>query len=1116
MFTFIHGNRQELLARYLAAQLKAQPLSIFEREVVVVQSGGMARWLQMFLAEELGIATQLRFTFPAGYLWELFGKVLPEVPRETPFASDILTWQLLRLMPEAPGAESPSTPDAKAFAPLHHYLADDDMVKRHGLARKLAQCFDSYLAYRPEWVGTWLGGKQLGLGEHEAWQAWLWQQIGKEAGELPEAHPAELFFRALEKDESLTRKLPRRITVFGIGAMPPPYLDIFKRLGQHIDVNFYLVNPCREYWGDLVTDRALARAALETPEALPLLETGHPLLGSLGQVTRASFERLAGENDVELFVEPGEGKLLDVLQNDILDMRRREPDERVSLDEDDQSIQFHICHGPTREIEVLHDRLLKLFAADPTLQPHDVLVLTPDIVSLAPLIEAVFSTQGGRHSIPFTIADRPLELEAPLLRAFNALLDLAHGRFDAESVLGVLEQPCVAERFGFDADALDMARAWVGGSGIRWGLSGAARAERGLPDDDTHSWHFGLQRMLLGVALPEKGSALFDGTLPFDAIEGVRTQVLGKLLGFMDALVSATQQLARERSVVEWAELLPQLCQCFCYDEARLAFADTSAQRAVNTLRTTLQQLAKSALQAKCDENIPLDVIRRELKARLDDMPPGWAFLGGGVTFAQLLAYRGMPARVVCLIAMNDGAFPRNPAVPGFDLLHKHRQPGDRELRAEDRHAFLEALLSAREYLHVSYSGRGIRDNAELPPSMLVAELRDALDMTAVSAEGSSASAALTVQHRLQAFSPRYFDGSDPGLYSHAAHYAHAAEAARKDRTEAQPFLTQALPEAPPELLAITPQQFLAFFRNPAQHLLRNRLGIHLEESEGLLETVEPFVPDGLTRYWLRTQLVEDWQSGVIDAPTLPAVAAPQGGQPLCGLLGAARRGVRSKKDAFSLAQARGMLPHGAAGEVWFGHLWDEFAPFAEQVAASGGTPLPPCRINIEFEGVAVQGSLGGLQQCGDEVVHLEWRVGDIRPMDRLSLWLQHLLLHAAGQVCSSVLITPAESWRLAPLSSAEIKSLFALYKKGSSELLPFFPATSLHWITAQREGKEGFWRKDWEPSQFNQRAESLDAYIALAWNGCDPFDIEFEMLAGQIYGPMLEHSAADETEAVE
>lgn len=1077
MFTFIHGNRQELLARYLSAQLKSQPLSIFEREVVVVQSGGMARWLQMYLAEELGIATQFRFTFPAGYLWELFGKVLPDVPRETPFASDILTWQLLRLMPMAPTSEP--------FEPLHRYLADEDVVKRHGLARKLAQCFDSYLAYRPEWVGTWLAGKQVGLGEHEAWQAWLWQQIGREAGDLPEAHPAELFFRALESDASLLKRLPKRVTVFGIGAMPPPYLDIFKRLGRHIDVSFYLVNPCREYWGDLVSDRTKARAALETPDALPLLETGHPLLGSLGQVTRASFERLAGENDIELFVETGEGNLLDALQMDLLEMRRREPDERLTLGADDESIQFHVCHGATREIEVLHDRLLKLFASDSTLQPHDVLVLTPDIVGMAPLIEALFSAQGEHRSIPFTIADRPIELEAPLLRAFNALLDLTHGRFDAESVLGVLEQPCIAERFGFDPEGLDLARAWVGESGIRWGQSAAARAARGLPAEEMHSWSFGLKRMLLGVALPEKNSELFEGVLPFDAIEGVRAQVLGKLLGFMDALESTLQQLGRDRSVAEWAELLPLICQRFCYDEARLSFADNSAQRAVNTLRTTLQQLAKAAQQAKSGETVPLDVIRRELTSRMNDMPPGWAFLGGGVTFAQFMAYRGMPARVVCLIGMNDDVFPRNPAQPGFDLLNRHRQPGDREPRAEDRHAFLEALLSAREYLHVSYSGRGIRDNAELPPSMLVAELRDALDMTAVTEAGNSASAALTVHHRLQAFSPRYFDGSDARLYSHSAHYAHAATAAQGERKVPQPFLTQALPEVPPELLTITPQQFVNFFRNPAQHLLRNRLGIHLEESEGLLETVEPFVPDGLTRYWLRTQLVEDWQAG-----------------------------VRSHAQAFALAHARGMLPHGAAGQVWFDDLWCSFSPFAECIAAESteaGVAMPPCRIDLQHGDVCVQGSIAGLQQGEGGVLRLDWRVGDVRPVDRLLLWLQHVLLHAVGQSCRSLLLTPKESVLLPPLARFDIESLFAAYQRGCSELLPFFPATSYNWIAAQREGKERGWFKDWEPSPHSHGAESEDPYVALAWAGCDPFTQDFEILAGQIYGPMLEHSAAED-----
>ena len=1079
MFTLIHGNRQELLARHLAAQIQDRPLDIFEREVVVVQSGGMARWLQMFLAEEMGLATQFRFTFPAGYLWELFGKVLPDVPKETPFASDILIWQLLRLMPTAPA-------DAVEFLPLHHYLSDGDVDKRHGLARRLAECFDSYLAYRPQWVGQWLGGKQLGLGEHEAWQAWLWQRVGEEAGDLPEAHPAELFFRALEREQAQVSQLPKRITVFGIGAMPPPYLDIFKRLGNHIDVAFYLVNPCQEYWGDLVSKRALARAALETPEALPLLEVGHPLLGSLGQVTRASFERLAGENDIDLFVEPAGDSVLACLHADLLHMRSRAPDERMALAADDESIQFHVCHSATREIEVLHDRLLALLAADPTLQPHDVLVLAPDIVALAPLIEAVFATTGqGRGSLPFTIADRPLELEAPLLRAFNALLDLAHSRFDAESVLGVLEQPCVAARFGFDAEGLELVRAWVGESGIRWGLSAAARAERGLPADDAHSWAFGLRRMLLGMSMVEKQGALFQNILPFDAIEGVRTQVLGKLLGFMDALEAAMQQLAVERSVAAWSELLPQLCLRFCLDEKNIDFANVSDQRALQTLRTTLQQLAKAAGRARSEEAVPLSVIRRELDARLDSMPPGWAFLGGGITFAALRAYRGMPARVVCLIGMSDGQFPRNPALPGFDLLARYPQLGDRELRAEDRHAFFEALLSAREYLHVSYVGRGIRDNAPLPPSMLVAELLDAIDQTACGGDQRSASELLTVQHRLQPFSSRYFDGSDARFYSHAAHYARASAAALDERPAPQAFLTRALPEAPPELLAITPQQFVRFFRNPAEYLLRHRLGIHLEESEGLLATVEPFVPAGLDRYVLRTQLVEGWQEG-----------------------------VRDHAQALALAHARGTLPHGAAGAVWFAQLWNEFAPFAEQIAAHSGAALPPCRIDLEHAGVQVQGSIAGLQQGEDgDVLFLDWRVGDVRAIDRLNLWLHHLLLHAAGQPCTSRLLTPRESWQLLPLDAQDIESLCAIYRRGCSELLPFFPATSLLWLKMQREGKDGNWLKDWEDSGRNPSAESLNAYIDLAWRDCDPFDHAFEILAGQIYGPMLEHADTEVAE---
>jgi exonuclease V gamma subunit len=290
------------------------------------------------------------------------------------------------------------------------------------------------------------------------------------------------------------------------------------------------------------------------------------------------------------------------------------------------------------------------------------------------------------------------------------------------------------------------------------------------------------------------------------------------------------------------------------------------------------------------------------------------------------------------------------------------------------------------------------------------------------------------------------------------------------------------LPDAPPELLDITPQQFIAFFRNPARHLLRHRLGVHLEESEGLLETDEPFVPGGLARYHLRHSLVEDWQVG-----------------------------VNTRDDAFALARARGALPHGAAGAAWFSQLWDGFAPFAEQVAGQGGEALPPCRIDLSGAGVRVRGSIAGLQQRGEEIVYLDWRVGEVRPFDKLSLWLNHVLLHAAGQLCTSRLLTPEDDFSLPPLNGTHIENLFGIYARGSRELLPFFPATSLHWLTLQRseaKGKRGAdWQRDWTVNQFNVRAESLDAYVDQAWQGCDPFNEIFAELAEALYAPMLDHA---------
>ena len=983
MFSLIHGNRQDILAKLLASRLSSDPPALFAEELVVVQSEAMARWLRLVLAEELGIAAQLRFPFPASYLWQLYAKVLAQVPAVSPFSAESLHWRLFRLLSEFGEGE--------LWAPVRRYLGEGDPTRRDGLALKLAATFERYLAYRPDWLAAWAAGRLLGLGADEAWQAALWRALIGELPELPAAHPREAFFAALAADPGLVQRLPQRISLFGIGAMPPEVFEVFRALGRHIEVNLYLLNPCRAHWGDLVNGRLRARVALAQPGAEILLDRGHPLLGSLGSVARQFFDRVSAEVDHEIsaFEEIAPTSLLAGLQADMLDLVERGEDAQLPVAMTDDSVQIHVCHSPMREVDVLHDRLLALFDAHPELRPSDVLVLAPDLETYAPRIEARFSArgEGGPPPLPFTIADRPPSSEAPLQRAFHALLALAQGRLEAESVLALLEHPAVARRFEFEQQSLEQVRGWVAQAAIRWGVDGTWRGARELPADAGHSWRAGLQRLLLGMALPAVDEVrLFAGQLPAAAIEGAAARDLGRLISFAESLFAAHAALGRSRSAADWALLFERLLKRF------FAFESPAAAREAQLLRQAWQGLAADAAAAACGELLPLAVIRRSLEESLAAAAPGWAFFGGGITFAALRAHRAVPVKVLCLLGLNDGEFPRNPAMPGFDLTLQHGRPGDRAYREEDRHAFLEALLSAHQVLHISHVGRDIRDNALLPPSPLVAELIDALVRGFRPIEGGELLPQLRIEHPLQAFSGKYFSGQH-GLYSYAVDQAAASRAAAGPRQPGRALLAAPLPAEAEAETGVTLDELLRCLSNPARRLLHQRLGIQLADSEGLLDSAEPFVLDSLDRYGLDQQLL-DWR---ID-----------------GL---------GEGEALARAAASGALPHGPAGEVQFRQRWQAVAGIARNIAAQP-RQCEPLAFALNLSGISLNGRLAHLAERGLFL----WRPAKaMKAKDWLRLWVHHLALQlvAEGQgglSRHSYMYTLEGEAHLFPVADAEVQ----------------------------------------------------------------------------------------------
>ena len=990
MLTLHHSNRLEKLVEDFSALTRTPLASPFSPEIVVVQSRGIARWLSLRLADHCGVCANFDFAFPNAFAWTLYRRVLGGVPETSAFDPAILVWRILRLLP---GLEA-----NPAFSAVRDYVGDDPL-RRYELAARVAALFDQYLLYRPDWMPRWEAGRET------HWQAILWRELAQ--NDAP--HRAHLHAKLLEQltpgrgDAEALGKLPERVSMFGAPALPPSLLAMFEALGHHADVHLFLQNPCREYWGDIRTAGDIARQALDHPQGAALLDIGNGLLASLGKQGRDFFDLLAeieSAREIESFIDPGERTLLTAIQSDILNLKERTSPGEVAAD--DRSVQVHACHSAMREVEVLHDRLLALIAEAPDLEPSDIVVMAPDIETYAPYIEAVFGT--AAHRIPFSVSDRSAQHESAIAATFSALLDLPGSRYEANRVLAFLDEVAVRRRFGLTEGDLDTVTRWVRESQIRWGIDAAHRARLGLPATSEHTWRFGLDRLLLGYALPAGGERLFANVLPYDEIEGSLGETLGRFASFAEAAIAIDAAAAHPRPLSEWAEALHRLLDTFFDPPDERSFE-------LETVRDAVDALAADARAADLDAAVPLAIVKSALRERLQ--VPGRAFLSGGVTFCAMVPMRSLPFEVVCMIGMNDGAFPRMQRPFGFDLMADAFRKGDRSRRDDDRYLFLESLLCARRCLYMSYVGRNIRDDSVIPPSVLVSELLDHIAEHFRAGGGARIRDQLVTVHPLQAFSSRYFD-NEHGLFSYSAALRDAAVRAGSGEREPEPFITSALPPPEPESRTIDLQALIGFFRNPAKHLFRERLNIRLETAEEEIEGREPFDLDGLTGYGLKQRLLD-----------------------------ARLRGASS--DVLALERAGGALPHGPFGEMLFERERDTVECFLEKIEPRlPSRTLEPLPFSIDFAHARLTGVLRDVSPGG----LFAYRPANVTANDRVGAWLRHLVLNALapdGVACVTCCIGQDAILTFGAVKDprAHLEELLELFFTGLTRPLHFFPRTA-------------------------------------------------------------------------
>ncbi len=1117
--------RTDLLAEALGDLLSLPLDDPLAQEVVVVPARGVERWLTQRLAHRLGtgprsgeqggdgVCAGVRFLQPRSLVSLLVGR-----DRDDPWDPERLVWPLLAAVDASLGEPWCAT---LATHLGHGHTGDDADLRRdrrYSVAFRLASLFASYAAQRPQLVSDWREGRDTDgtgrpLDDDLAWQPELWRRVlGRVDAEPPDVrHAATLAALHDGAGRGVDWDLPPRLSLFGHTRLPVTEVELLAALGEHRDVHLYLPQASPALW-DALDD---AGGVVARDEDTSAERVGHPLLASLGRDARELRRTLVGagfpSGDATAWPGPEPATLLHLLQHDLRANHAPTVEQRAGRRHDpaDRSLQVHACHGPARQVEVLREVLVGLLQDDPTLEPRDILVMCPDIETYAPLISAGFGLVSAEHEqtagaaghpahrLRVKLADRALVSTNPLLAVAGSLLELSGGRVTASEVLDLAAtEPC-RRRFGFTDDELERAGRWVASAGVRWGLDREGRASFAMDRFPQNTWHTGLDRILLGVAMSGDDHRHLGTGLPLDDVGSSEIDLAGRLAELVDRLERCLAALGEARSVGAWMDALREGVR-----DLTDAPADDAWQ-----LPQLERELARASLgDPGATTELRLADVRALLGGRLAGRPTRANFRTGTLTVCTMVPMRSVPHRVVCLLGLDDGVFPRAGVIDGDDALARRPQTGERDGRSEDRQLLLDAIMAATEHLVITYTGANEHSGARRPPSVPLGEILDAADRTTAAPVVD----AILTRHPLQPYDVRNLKAGDlsadppewevPELrgptqrpFSFDSAALAGARAAAGVRRPVPPLMTGDLPARAAEDVSV--EELVKFFRHPVRSFLRDRLDVST-----------PFEPDDLAdSIPVALNSLEVWQVGDRLLSEMLSDHDPEA--------------------VMTAELLRGTLPPFRLGDRALTGVVEECNRLWQGTAELRVGTKRSVDVDVELgDGRRLTGTVPGV--FGTRLLTLSY--SRLKAKQRLDTWIQLLALAASD---------PDQSWTghavgreragpkralTGPLDQRAVgwlRDLVELRDLGLTKPLPLPIATAAAWAEEHARAVRGAdaderraARREWETDRFSGGAsfarEDQDTYHLRVYGpGCDLgtlLDAGLPTYAWQVWEPLL------------
>lgn len=994
--TVHQSDRTEILADILISLLDNPKLCLkhpLTPEIVVLNASGTKRFLNRRIARSMGTAMNIDYPNTAAFFWQLmyrnYSFFADSLSEHNPFNTATLRWQVLQWIQNTDVAE------------IRQYCQSYQTAD-YALSGELAQLLNQYSVYRPDWIQSWRSNQTLGLGASENWQKDLWLYLEESLGTQSREHSLSALLSCLQQEKLPPHfRLPERVFVFAVGAIAPIYLSLWSALAQHTHIHFLALNPCKEFWEDVY------RKDADNSSKYPLLA----LWGQQGreffqQVNPISYDQAINkqtffslrdtQNDMQSWSDENhDDSILHAIQKDILDLRDLSNLSEHTMKDDDDSIIINSAYTPLRELQMVKDAVFSFLDNHPDASLDDVAILSPNIERYASLVDAVF---GGDDGLAYSLADTKITHADSYMQAWEALLIFLRGRFEISTVMPLLNNECVLQRFGLTLDDGIILQALWKETHVHFAWDQEERQQAG-GNDDLFTWRRALNNITASFMLPENQVWQNMTTLEISMNDLPRWH---KALHLLQSLADIRHQWlhAQNDTVEVWIERILNTAE-----QLFNAPNNEAAKHGQAMLRQEMQQWR---------ENIPatfkltVAMVMAHLSTWHQTSSDQY-LMRSGITLGSLVPLRALPFRFIALLGLDSDSFPRRDHVLPFDLMVQNPEKGDRSRSADDRYLFLETLMSTRDCLYLSYVGKDVRTGEDLAMSSVISELVDVL----IKRTNRKQSTDWICQHPLYPFDERYFSGS---LKSYRQDYADAL----KNRTMIEAFYSADLPlQATTNTIDFS--RFLKFWKNPIRFWLQHQLAWKAPYMEDVLSDEEPFEINAHNNYGIYDQIADAYIK--------------------------ARLNHRSFEEVEKQLTYQSVFPTAELGKItrqnWqakiksMNHDW--FQPY-----------LPAQSFHIQ----SLSGSLKNINAQKQQVfLH-----GKLNAAQKINAYVHHLVASVSNPEIITFVADPDGHLQFLPINQEKAEKLLhawvEYYWRGLVLPLPFFPKLSLE-IAEKRLNKE-------------------------------------------------------------